>query len=502
MVAITVWLASATACAQAQAITDFTPEGIQKFLKDYPDVRTAAKFLERLPLEFKQHWIMMTKSESAQTGTPASPRFILPDASANRVFGFALDSNVIEYLHFDDKTKEFLFQFRFHEIDTEGATLEKDDKSCNVCHASERDVKLSRPRPNWDAYDSWGGMLPFNRDRIYQNSVEEAAFKKILTELKDNPIVKQLDLPKGITRDGAGSVKIAFAPCDGVAPCKTDGGGGPAMVQYAYDAVKDIVSFPGAEGPVNVAQGGKYLRLHHSSVGDLSDEGRGVRLFDNFSDNNARRVVQEIIDFPRKPVDIRYVALAIADNCVTPQTLGKFASNGSLVKLLAYQASVDAKVTTFDKLLADTRIRQKSLPTGKANLQARNLKGLIQALDVLPPAPTDPVVVTTEMARRSQETYRSADVVTFMVDREDYDEQNNQTMKLAFFRLYLEGLGVAVDKWSLSVRGRSETYTFGDVLDSKYLPLFVAELKKSLVGEKLACNDLKVASVRQYLRGF
>ena len=44
--------------------------------------------------------------------------------------------------------------------------------------ARGRAVK-AKNRPNWDAYDSWAGMLPFNRDRIYQGSVEAAAFRKI-----------------------------------------------------------------------------------------------------------------------------------------------------------------------------------------------------------------------------------------------------------------------------------------------------------------------------------
>jgi len=50
-----------------------SPEDIEQFLKDNPDVDTAAKFLESLPLEYKQHWIMMTRSESVQTGTATSP---------------------------------------------------------------------------------------------------------------------------------------------------------------------------------------------------------------------------------------------------------------------------------------------------------------------------------------------------------------------------------------------------------------------------------------------
>lgn len=66
------------------------------------------------------------------------------------------------------------------------------------------------PRPHWDAYDSWAGMLPFNRDRIYQHarvngrneeSVEAAAIRRIFKSLKDDPLYRELTLPNGITQD-------------------------------------------------------------------------------------------------------------------------------------------------------------------------------------------------------------------------------------------------------------------------------------------------------------
>jgi hypothetical protein len=50
---------------------------------------------------------------------------------------------------------------------------------------------------------------------------------------------------------------------------------------------------------------------------------------------NARRVAQELVDFPPNPVDIRPVALAIASDCLTAATLGKYAPKAALTKLLA-----------------------------------------------------------------------------------------------------------------------------------------------------------------------
>ena len=52
-------------------------------------------------------------------------------------------------------------------------------------------------KPNWDAYDSWGGMNSFNRDRIYQGSVEAATFRKIYnpwTWRANDPVRSMIEL--------------------------------------------------------------------------------------------------------------------------------------------------------------------------------------------------------------------------------------------------------------------------------------------------------------------
>ena len=63
-------------------------------------------------------------------------------------------------------------------------------------------------KPNWDPYDSWAGMMPFNRDRIYQGSVEAAAFRKLFdpwtwqSNRDVRQIIEQLRLqPPGVASD-------------------------------------------------------------------------------------------------------------------------------------------------------------------------------------------------------------------------------------------------------------------------------------------------------------
>ena len=153
----------------------------------------------------------MTRSESLQTGTAEYPRLLLPSPNAQFVFSIGLSThrsypgshpNAIEYMQWDPVEKNF----RFHELVLDAIPkvgdafperkrgLSPDDSKCSRCHSTQNVLNGSndpgttgivpgtfkhKNRPNWDSYDSWAGMMPFNRDRIFQGSVEAAAFRKI-----------------------------------------------------------------------------------------------------------------------------------------------------------------------------------------------------------------------------------------------------------------------------------------------------------------------------------
>ena len=177
------------------SLTDLTPEGIAAFLANHPDVRSAEKFLERLEAEeFKQYWIMMTRTESVQTGTATQPRFILPNKEADKVFGFA----IVERRHRISAVRRHEEPLPLSHDQGRGRHGDKGRPQLRQCH-----VAAGHNRPNWDAYDSWAGALPFNRDRIYTDTIEDLAVKRLLKEHRDDAIVKQFDLPPGITRDAA-----------------------------------------------------------------------------------------------------------------------------------------------------------------------------------------------------------------------------------------------------------------------------------------------------------
>ena len=485
----------------------FAPEDIRQFLGANTTVNSAATFLERLPKEYKQHWIMMSRSESSQTGTATSPRFLVPSRDASVVFGFALDSELIEYLHFVESTNgKPTNKFRFHEIDMTTRTVAEDDGKCQVCHGTPG--KPLSGRPNWDSYDSWGGMLPFNRDRIYENSEEAESVKRLLEELKDNPIVKKLELPKGITRDDDNNIKITFD--------KEDLGGPDVSVFFRSEG--NHVTYPGPNEPttgsISVDQGGTYLTLHHSNRDD-PDEGRGTALFDNFTEFNRRRVAQELLDHIPKTPDIRPVALAIARGCVNANNLSNFAAPSFLDMFERHHGK------KFPELVNDTRTRRESLPQKKADLQALNLGGdNLACNDQFPcenrglirenpggESPT-PETITRQIALRSKEGFQLDKLTKFMIDRELTPSFETENTMIALFRFFLEPLNVAVDKWSMSNatpgRKRNETYTFGDhfsAIAPTYTSQIISELTRALQAEGTVvtqCRDLEIASMKAF----
>jgi hypothetical protein len=460
------------------ATAALTPEAIKKLLSNNGDVNSPASFLETLPLEYKQHWILMTNRESAQKSTATEPRLLLPNADASKVFGFCTvtpcriddstkkTTDVIEYIQFHKSSNKFRFtEIRFPEGKSPEVEIEK--TLCQACHTSPN------PRPNWDAYDNWANMLPFNRDRLYENSEEEKAFTRLLKDLRADPLVKQLDLPKGVTRNPEGEITIDPTQ-------RTDDRGGPKTVFYSITLEDRVVTYPGPN-PVNVTQGGKYLLLHHSK--NDPDEGRGVELFDNFTVWNAKRVAQDLLDHS-KGANIHPVALAIASKCVNASNLRDFASPTALdkfYKVLKVTTIDDPQTPTderFNDLLEKTTTARQSLPQKKANEEAENLRGLMIANGTVLPTAQE---ITRQVAQRSKQSFDLDKLTGFMIDRETY------TDNIALFRLFLEPWDVRVRQWSMNVFTRPNTYTFADLFF-----LYEDEIKRTLrpaVGET-SCTRL------------
>lgn len=555
-------------------LSGFTPEIIQQYLDDNLDVDTPAEFIAALPPEFKQNWILMSRSESLQTGTARYPRILLPSADARFVFSIGMKTNgnypgahplAIEYMQWDNDKKNF----RFHEIvlddiDAMGEIpareriVEADDIKCSKCHSTNNvvnnstfagttglpgyiDNERAKNKPNWDAYDSWGGMLPFNRDRLYQGSIETEAFRKIFnpwTWRNDNEVrsvLNQLSLqPSGVPRTG--NVDSIWRTTNGI----DDGRVNfffDSQLPFTVDTIDVAYKFDSLTGPVAeqspINRGGRYVTLRHSSNTFSSDptftapgaiEGRGVYFFDLMGglkgNLNQLRVADEIIDHKVATgnffTDVRPIALAISKGCLdVNSSTNRVTTRTGAALSIDHDFFNNRNGMNINELILDTENRSKSLPMRKADIQKMNLDRTNDIYDVVNEnglikeyGSSSSVSSAAHLARLRQEVFRrDMDIPrpdqTVMggiyVDREHYEisymsgemegaiERNAKTV--ALFRYFLEPLGVSVDKWSMSVRGRSRAYNFADVF-STYIDTLNTELANSISPASTSCSSL------------
>jgi hypothetical protein len=532
-----------------------TPGNIQTYLDANPDVNTAAEFLAALPEEYRKGWILMARSESLQTGTAKFPRVLLPSANSQYVFTLGLAQhasypgshpNAIEFMEYDATEKNF----RFHEIvldsipamgrvnqfpaRTRGVSV--DEQRCTRCHTT-RNIRNPDPadagttgfpagivkwknKPNWETYDSWGGMLPFNRDTIFPGSVEAAALRKLLNpwtwrnDTLSQQIMEQLALQSNgpgelpvypaahvFTRlnGGVNDGHIQFAFDPGVVtmePAPVGGVTGP--INYAFDGL------PGAGVGTNINRDPTAPVILHAFATPTSGEGRGVQLFDQIAgldgNFNQTRVGNELANHRfatgSVPLDTRPLALAINKGCIVTDSAGNISTTGGAPAFSGSLAFFTARHggTNLAGIIADTSARSRDLTRRKADVQKFTLDrtgdDYLLDSDMTPDVdlialygPSTSFGTDTSLARLRQEIFRrpggndtSIMGGGFYVDREIYSFNTN---RIALFRYLLEPLGVSVDKWSVNVRGRSRSYTFADVFGSYTGPI-TAELEASL----------------------
>ena len=140
-----------------------------------------------------------------------------------------------------------------------------DEQRCTRCHSTRKcpskpgqtagttgfpaGIVKAKNKPNWDSYDSWGGMLPFNRDKIYPGTVEAAALRRLLnpwTWRNDEPsrrIMEQLELQS----NAPGTLPVY--PADDVFT-RINGGFYDGQIRFAFDGGNIVVYEPNPTGPV------------------------------------------------------------------------------------------------------------------------------------------------------------------------------------------------------------------------------------------------------------
>ena len=523
-----------------------TPEEIKTLLQD-KNINNASAFLQRLnPADksLKHDWIMITSSLSAQRADGKHPRLLLQNSDATAVFGVqqVVDKegkeDIIEYIQWDSAKN----RFRFHEIDTKNGKITPDDASCYACHSGPKDPPPTLrpwpyPRPNWDAYDNWGGALPFNRDRVYIGSVEQKAMERLLKKPSTDPVMAQLDLPEGMTRQCDGSVVTTPDPVQDEDP-KTeignDAGIGTGKIDVDYTSLdadnKECTDPPvSLEFPdkaacteMGVQQGGKYLTMHSLAKGLTKDEGRGVALFDNLTALNAARIAEELknkLAEEANVVDLRPVALAIAGGgtdapCIDDTNLKDFAPDAAIKAFNAFLGVKD-----FNALTVETLGLRHQLPQIKADQEAETILTMIgdNGDGVTRRGIVEQVALRSAYGPPSQTKPFNLDVdhTKFMIDREIYNvnpddpDKVDINLKISLFRYFLEPSREPVRKWSLSISSinsgvdRAAKYDFADVF-----PVYLNKIKEVLnaqefgnskggnkgLGQNKSCADLKADS--------
>lgn len=544
---------------------DLTPTGINTFLTGVgSSVNTQAEFIAALPREFRQNWILMTRSESLQTGTSEFPRIMLLSEDSTKAFTLGLAEhtsypgahpNAIEFMQWDDTQKNF----RFHEIVVSAIPnmdeitlgnfrfparptrqLTEDDPKCFACHSTRNvrnrgttagttgnpigSVKFKN-KPNWDTYDSWGGMLGFNRDRIYQGSIEAATFRKLMnlwswqTNEAVRSVVEQLELqPPWVTSTVRPSDRITRWDTAATQGGQTDG-----HIRFDFDppfptVVNEPVPTSGDDVAVsytfqrstpngavsNVKRDDVFVVLQHSKndagLRFDDDEGRGTNFFNRlYLGLNPQRIVDEmtppdtasyIYATGSVPIDVRPIALAIATGCISVNGDSDVSSTQTIssmgVTVPAFFESRNGM--NFNNLYDDTRRRAESISRRKADIQKLNLdrsgdvyvnnssgadpvSGLIDIYE----SGTDGIVPATPAANKRlrqlrQEIFRrpitspagAPDQTAMGGIYVDREDYGTNTNAISLYRYFLEPLGVSVDRWSMGVRGRSRAYSFAD----------------------------------------
>ncbi|SCX56904.1 hypothetical protein [Nitrosospira sp. Nsp1] len=426
------------------ALTDLTPGGINTYLTGAgSNVNTLAEFVAALPAEFRQNWILMTRSESLQTGTGEFPRILLVSEDSEQAFSLGLAEhssfpgahpNAIEYMQWDDSQKNFRFHeivikpipdmdeispgvFRFQARPQRQVT--EDDPKCFACH-STRNVRNKgttpgttgnpigsvkfKSKPNWDTYDSWGGMLAFNRDRIYKGSIEAATFRKLMnlwswqTNEDVRAVIEQLALqPPWVTDVVRPQDRITRWDTPG-----TEGGPNDGHIRFNFDPpFPDVASEPlptvvvdttvnytfdrltPNATPSRVARNNDFVVLHHSDTGTGirfdPDEGRGTNFFNNlYLDLNPQRIVDEMTPpyhaTGNVPIDVRPIALAIAEGCISVNGGTDITSTQTISSITDVPPFFAARNgMNFNDVFDDTRRRAASISRRKADIQKLNL---------------------------------------------------------------------------------------------------------------------------------
>jgi hypothetical protein len=165
---------------------DQTALEVQELIKDAPTkFKSLESFLQALPDNMKSNFIFMGESRSFQTASKDNPRVILMSPNSDIRLSFNTDPgqrgyNNIEISRWDPEKKEFIYEELTFDSEGQKPPKKHGDLACTTCHGDP-------PKPNWDTYNYWAGVIPFNKDTIVEGSVEKDWYLDLIKKTEEEP---------------------------------------------------------------------------------------------------------------------------------------------------------------------------------------------------------------------------------------------------------------------------------------------------------------------------
>jgi hypothetical protein len=267
------------AAFSARAVT--TADGLIELIRT-KNVRSVEALLPLLPEEMRAQYVVITHSDSLQSGDEVNPRVMMyhaentftrdPKLLAICFSGDASDESfyTVETMEFRNAPPRWEFrQIHFpHKPGLQVMVSKPNPKDCLHCHDTE-------PRPIWEPYPHWPGVTPAG-DKLEEKEI--AYLEDFVTRGAKHPRYSQLDRKRNLELNGANDrfrytlpfdFQIAVSAAERIrVPHVLRGSPDYAKYRYALLAAlvdcEKLTDFAPALGGE-----AKWRKLHHSTEREL-----------------------------------------------------------------------------------------------------------------------------------------------------------------------------------------------------------------------------------------
>lgn len=426
---------------------DDTAKEVSQILKDAPTkFKTLEDFLGALPEKMTSNFILMGESRSFQTASKDNPRVILMSPNSDIRISFNTDKgqrgyNNIEISRWDPDKKEFIYEELTFDSEGQKPPKHHGDLACTTCHGNP-------PKPNWDTYNYWAGVIPFNKDTVVKGSVEEEWYLDFLKKTEEEPNPNN---------------RLSYL----------------TPIENREQVKKEL------------EENGFITRQFLNSSGNPqfgSAGGIATELFDRLQDRQRCSEANQLSK-DNKFDQFKYLLAGIENGCsvenFVPDWFHVVANDyfyGTLNEFQHEKNSDDLYSKNIEKLREDTRKRQIQIRKDKDSRQRYFIEKETGSKEIS----------DKEFELQIEKIGLNAIGIAPGKFQENIGEDNNS---LANYRYFLEPFGAGVSRFSTSID--PTTYSFADLFMGGYLSQEArSEIEKELTakGESFNCEALQKAS--------